>query len=122
MAIAEYRAALERVPTPDLYGAGFVLEYGWARALRAQHRWKEAKTHWLNALRRPTRRPTLLPWAYFRLVEIAKREGDLRGLRQAAQAAISADAAVNFSDGMLAEVKALDPTGPWSTAAARAQQ
>jgi hypothetical protein len=112
-AITEYRAALERVSLPDVYGARFLLEYGWARVLMAQHRWKDARGHWLDAVQSPTRRQALLPWAYFHLAEVAKREGNLHALRRSAGAAVSADAALGGSAGMLTQVKALDPDGPW---------
>ncbi len=121
-AIAQYRAGLERVPLPDVYGARFLLEYGWARALMAQHRWKDARAHWLNALESPTRGPALLPWAYLHLAELAKKEGNLRALRQAAGAAVSADAALDGSAGMLAEVRALDPDGPWAAPLSQTRQ
>jgi len=121
-AIAEYRRALEHVPVPDLYGARFLLEYGWAQALMTRNRWKQARTHWLNVLQSPTRRSSRLPWAYLHLAEAAKKEGDLPMARRAAEAAISADALLDGVAGMIAEVKALDPRGRWPAAAAEARQ
>jgi len=98
------------------------LEYGWARVLMTQHRWRDARVHWLNALQSPTRRPTLLPLAYLHLAEAAKKEGDLRTMRRAAEGAISADAVLGGREGVLADVQALDPDGAWITPAAQAQQ
>jgi tetratricopeptide (TPR) repeat protein len=94
-ALKTLAAALRSVPTPDRYGARFVLEMGIGQVLVDQKRWSEARTHLTSALASPIRRAEVLPWVYFYLARIAQETGDEAGLREAVQAAMSADAAHN---------------------------
>lgn len=99
----EFRAALGRITAPDLYGAEFMLRYGLARALISQQKWGEARVQLEAAVASPTRQAEVLPRAYLQLARAAKELKDEPALRRAADAAISADAAVGGRTGVARE-------------------
>ncbi|MCA1601923.1 MAG: hypothetical protein LC776_09875, partial [Acidobacteria bacterium] len=82
----EFKSALEQVPTPDIYGLRFILEYGFSRLFAVQNKWAEAKAHLEAALTSPTRRTNWLPLVYLDLAGIARRSNDERAVRWAMDA------------------------------------
>ncbi|HEX8161245.1 MAG TPA: M1 family aminopeptidase [Pyrinomonadaceae bacterium] len=100
-------AALAHTPVPDLYDAEFLLRYSLARSLVAQKKWGEARAQLEAALASPTRRPNLLPWAYYLLARTAKELHDEAALRRAVEAATSADAAAGGHTGATGAAQAL---------------
>jgi hypothetical protein len=86
-------AALKEAPSPDVYGARSVAEYGMGRLRMVQRRWKEAAEHFRAALLAPNRDASAAAWVYRYLAEAARESGDLDTARWAVAASIAADAA-----------------------------
>lgn len=106
------RDALARETAPDLYGARFTLELGLGQLLLAQNKFHEARHHLEAAIANPSRRATVLPWAYFYLARVAKELKDEPALRRAVDGAISADAIIGGRTGISQQARALLPGNP----------
>jgi tetratricopeptide (TPR) repeat protein len=104
-----FKKALGNVPALDRYGERFLLEYGLARVLADQHKMPEAKAHLDAALASPTRRADTLPWAYYGQALFAKGIKDELLLRQAVNAAASAEAVAPLPTGAADLARALLP-------------
>jgi hypothetical protein len=105
-----FKKALGNVPGLDLYGERFLLEYGLARVYADQHKMPEAKVHLDAALASPTRRADTLPWAYYGQALFAKGIKDEGLLRQAVNAAASAEAVAPSPTGAADLARALLPS------------
>jgi hypothetical protein len=103
---AAFQLGLTRIPAPDPYAAEFALRVGLANVYRRTNRPQEAKAEFLRALSLPTRTAADLPWAYFRLAQILRAEGDEAGAVAAAHNADSADLAVRRATGVATQVEA----------------
>lgn len=103
----DFLSALERIPSPDRYGAEFTVRYGLARVLMSQKKWSEARTQLETAVACPTRRAEILPRAYLQLARAAKELKDEVTLKRAVNAAISADSAIGGRTGVTSEAHAL---------------
>jgi tetratricopeptide (TPR) repeat protein len=101
-------SALRAVPSPDIYGARFALEFALARVYLNERNWREARAHLDAALASPTRRAEDLPWAYFRLATLAQAIDDRALLHRAVGDVESADAAAGGESGATAAARALE--------------
>jgi hypothetical protein len=106
-AAALFTAGLARVPAPDRYGVRFMLEFGYARLLRAKGELAQAKAHFAAAIAAPVRSADHLPWVYVALAEIASEEHDRDAVVRYANGAVSAETASGRSHGAAAAVAPL---------------
>jgi len=108
-AAALFAAALDHAPAPadDRHGVRFLLEAGYAGALRIQGDAAQARTHLLAALAAPVRPPDRVPWVYVRLAELAAAEHDTVSAARYAKAAADAEAASGHALGAAATVAPL---------------
>ncbi len=105
------RDALAQETAPDLYGARFTLELGLGQLLLGQNRFAAAREHLEAALASPSRRASVLPWAYFYLARVAKELNDEQLLRRAVAGAETADEIVGGRTGVSRQARALLPAG-----------
>jgi hypothetical protein len=101
-----YQEAVKLIPTNDKYGLAFSLEYEIARIKTMRGDSSGAIKHFLHAIQLPVR-GELLPWAYFRLAELAKKVNDQNLFVQASNMAISADAVIGNVNGMKEQIQKL---------------
>ena len=108
-AAALFAAALDHAPAPadDRHGVRFLVEAGYAGALRIQGDAAQARTHLLAALAAPVRPPDRVPWVYVRLAELAAAEHDTASAARYAKAAADAEAASGHALGAAAAVAPL---------------
>ncbi|HEX7181320.1 MAG TPA: M1 family aminopeptidase [Thermoanaerobaculia bacterium] len=104
---AHFLGALERVPLPDPHGLRFLLESGLAEALLEQDKAAAARGHLDRALAAPTRGAADLPYAYYLLARVAKKQGDRAALAFAVDAVLSAEAILGRPTGLYEQAKAL---------------
>ncbi len=97
---SELKKTLDQIPLPDIYSVRFLVENALSSIFISQKKWEEAKIHLERAVASPTRRADLLPNAYLKLARVARELGDKDLLRRAADAAISADAAIENRAGV----------------------
>ena len=86
-----FAESLEGLPVPDIYGARFLIEYGWALTHFFGGSLDEVKNHCRLALLSPNRRLEILPDIYLLLAMAAKNSGDNSTRRWGAESAITAD-------------------------------
>ncbi len=105
----EFEEALRAIPSPDRFGARFLVEYGWGRVLMRQSKWPEARTHLEAAVAAEPRVAAVLPWAWFQLANVSRKLGDEPSVRRAVAAAAAADSSAGGRTGATRAARALLP-------------
>jgi hypothetical protein len=107
----EYRAALARVPSPDLHAFEFTAHLGMGQLFVDASQADSARAHLRAAIAAPTRDPEQLSLAYALLAVLAKRENDRVALRRAVEGAVAADLAGGVNGASFWAKALLDPGG-----------
>jgi hypothetical protein len=105
-----YTIALKQLPSIDKYGFRFILEYEAGRIKTIKGDNLSAIAHFTDALQLPVRRADLLPWAYYRLAELAKKTGNNQLFEKVSLMAVNADAVTGGSNNMKAMIEKLADT------------
>jgi hypothetical protein len=101
-----FSAAITSAVTPDTGGVVFRSEVGLGRLAMSAQSWPEAKIHFMNALSAPVRPADELPWAYYRLANVAEQLKDDGLLGWAVSGTITADSLLTAPTGAAIGVQA----------------
>lgn len=93
----EFRAALGRIPRPDIHAFEFAAHLGMGQLFMDGSQSDSARVHLRSSLTTPTRDPEQLSLAYALLAVLAKKENDRVTLRWAVESAIATDLAAGIA-------------------------
>jgi hypothetical protein len=102
----DFENALASVSAPDTWAVEFRSEVGLARLAMSARDWPGAKAHFLKALSAPTRPANELPWAYYRLANVAQQLKDDSLLNWAVNGAVTSDSILANPTGAAVGVRA----------------
>lgn len=111
-ALRQFNDGLQQVPSRDVYGVRFELEYGIARVLIKQTKMEEAREHLKLALASPSQRAEDLPWVYAALATVASALHDGNTFRSAVESAKAADRAAGGRTGAVESINRLQAPEP----------